>query len=46
MAGRIRETGIQRLYTGHCTGQKAFDILREELGDAVVQLYTGMEIVL
>ena len=46
LAGRIRETGIQRLYTGHCTGQKAFDILREELGDAVVQLYTGMEIVL
>ncbi len=44
LAGRIRRTGIQKLYTGHCTGQKAFDILKEELGEAVEQLYTGMEI--
>ena len=32
------------LQVKHCI--LAFDILRQELGDAVVQLYTGMEIVL
>lgn len=45
-AMRIRETGIEKIYTGHCTGDKAVAILKEELGDAVEQLYTGMEIVI
>lgn len=44
LAERIRKTGIQKIYTGHCTGAKAFDILKEELGDCAEQLYTGMEI--
>lgn len=43
-AGRVRATGIGRIYTGHCTGDHAFALLKEELGDAVKQLYTGMEI--
>lgn len=43
---RIRETGIEKIYTGHCTGKRAFSILREELGEAVEQIYTGMEIVI
>ncbi len=46
LAGRIRSTGIEKIYTGHCTGQPAFEILKEELGDQVCQLRTGMEIVL
>ena len=43
-AGRcwIRATGIERVYTGHCTGTKAFQILKEELGDQVEQLSTGL----
>lgn len=41
-AGRVKETGIGRIYTGHCTGQRAFELLREELGDAAQQLYTGL----
>lgn len=45
LAARIRSTGIERIYTGHCTGQPAFEILKEELGDQVCQLCTGMEIV-
>ena len=43
LAERIRETGITRVITGHCTGDEAFTILKEELGDAIEQMYTGME---
>lgn len=46
LAGRIRATGIEKICTGHCTGDAAFQILKEELGEQVCQLYTGMEIVL
>ena len=42
LAGRIRETGIGKIYTGHCTGEKAFAILREELGDIAGQLKVGL----
>ncbi len=44
LAKRIRATGIEKIYTGHCTGTAAFTILQEELGEQVCQLYTGMEI--
>lgn len=44
LAERIRETEIRRLYTGHCTGDRAMEILKEEFGDQIEQLYTGMEI--
>ena len=44
LAAQIRETGIENIYTGHCTGQRAFDLLKEELGDRIHQIYTGMEI--
>ena len=43
-------TTIKQLYpnltliTGHCTGDEAFSILQEELGDIVEQMHTGMEI--
>lgn len=42
LAGRIKETGIEKIYTGHCTGQRAFDILKEELGEKAEQLKTGL----
>ena len=42
LAERIRETGIEKVYTGHCTGEKAFAILREELGDIAGQLSVGL----
>lgn len=44
LAGRIKDTGIQRVITGHCTGDEAFEILKEELGDTVVQMFSGMEL--
>lgn len=47
-AGEVRElakdmknTGIEYIGTGHCTGKRAYEILREELGDTVHQFYTG-----
>lgn len=42
LAGRIRETGIEQVYTGHCTGQRSFEVLRDELGDAARQLAVGL----
>lgn len=31
-------------YTGHCTGQRAIDIMRSIMGDQLVQIHCGMEI--
>ncbi|MDE6950266.1 MAG: MBL fold metallo-hydrolase [Lachnospiraceae bacterium] len=44
LAEKIRETGIEKIYTGHCTGERALERLKETLGSAVRQFYTGMEI--
>ena len=44
LARSIRDTGIQQVYTGHCTGDKAFDVLKDELGEMVHQLSCGLVI--
>lgn len=50
LAEKIRGTGIVKVYTGHCTGERAVELLRERLGscpfggDVVESFYTGMEI--
>lgn len=43
-AKQVSNAKIAHLVTGHCTGQRAFEILREELGEKVQQMYSGMEI--
>ncbi|SHK95072.1 MBL fold metallo-hydrolase [Fibrobacter sp. UWEL] len=43
-AERLRELDVQKIYTGHCTGDHAYEILHEVLGDRAEQMYTGMEI--
>ena len=40
----IKDTGIQQVYTGHCTGDKAFEVLKDELGEMVHQLSCGLVI--
>lgn len=44
LSKRIKETGIEKVYTGHCTGKRAYRIMRDELGDIVNQLKAGMVI--
>jgi 7,8-dihydropterin-6-yl-methyl-4-(beta-D-ribofuranosyl)aminobenzene 5'-phosphate synthase len=34
--------GIPEIYTGHCTGDKAVDLLAEVLGERLHRLYTGL----
>ena len=41
-AERLRELDVQKIYTGHCTGNRAYEILREVLGDRVQQMRCGM----
>ena len=40
----MRAIGVRKVITGHCTGDAAFAILREELGDAVEALFCGKTI--
>ena len=44
LARSIKDTGIQQVYTGHCTGDKAFEVLKDELGEMVHQLSCGLVI--
>lgn len=41
-AHRLQATGLAHVVTGHCTGQPAYDILQEVLGDKILQLSTGL----
>lgn len=44
LAQRIRDTGIEKVYTGHCTGKAGYQVLKDELGEMVQQLETGLVI--
>jgi 7,8-dihydropterin-6-yl-methyl-4-(beta-D-ribofuranosyl)aminobenzene 5'-phosphate synthase len=37
----LLELGVEGAWTGHCTGDKAFDVLRTAMEQRVQQLYTG-----
>lgn len=41
LANNIKDCDIEKIYTGHCTGDKAFNILKEELKDKVDQFRCG-----
>lgn len=43
VAQNIRATGLEFVCTGHCTGQRAYDILKQTLGDRLHQLHVGLE---
>lgn len=42
LAGEIAKTGIAYVCTGHCTKDRAYGILKEELGDKVQQMSVGL----
>ena len=44
LALRLKESGVAHVITGHCTGDRAFEILKEELGDRALQMAAGLEI--
>ena len=37
----IEQSAVDRIFTGHCTGDHAFEFLRNRLGDRIVQFYSG-----
>lgn len=41
LAQRLQSAGVKNIYTGHCTGDTAYCILKEELGDMVSSLGSG-----
>lgn len=41
LAKQIKETGIEKIYTGHCTG-RAYGILEKELGERINKLRVNM----
>ncbi len=41
LAQRVKALGVQEVYTGHCTGDPAFAILKEELGEQIQYFSTG-----
>ena len=43
-AKKLRDTGVEQIWTGHCTGGDAYQILKKELGGMVHQLKAGAEI--
>ena len=44
LAERIRSLGKIGIYTGHCTGDHALELLKQELGDVVEGICSGFEI--
>ena len=44
VAKNILETGIDYVCTGHCTKDRAYGIMKEELGDRLEQLHVGLTV--
>lgn len=42
----IKSDGIEKVYTGHCTGKYGYQIMETILEDRIDQLYTGKKIVI
>ncbi len=42
-ARRLAAAGAEKICTGHCTGDEAFGILKEALGERLTQFRTGLE---
>lgn len=42
VAQKIEKTGIEFVCTGHCTKDRAYKILKEELGEKITQMKVGM----
>lgn len=41
LADKLKVLGVEEIYTGHCTGEPAYHILKEELGNRLQYFGTG-----
>jgi 7,8-dihydropterin-6-yl-methyl-4-(beta-D-ribofuranosyl)aminobenzene 5'-phosphate synthase len=41
---KLMEYPIEKVYTGHCTGRRAYPLLREVMGDKVDYFFTGSSV--
>ena len=41
LSGEIDRTGIEHIFTGHCTGDHAFAFLKARLGERIEQFSSG-----
>jgi len=41
LCNEIRTNHVEHIFTGHCTGEHAYNILRDRLGNRVNLFYTG-----
>ena len=44
VAGALKELGVERIYTGHCTGRRALELLRESFGEEARALTVGLRL--
>jgi len=44
IAEALLDLGVRKVFTGHCTGETAFAILRDRMGNRIERLYTGARI--
>jgi len=44
MGRKVLDLGVGTTWTGHCTGTKAFKVLRGTMGDRVRELHTGSQL--
>lgn len=44
IVNKLKEAGLEFLYTGHCTGNEGFSLLQKYLDDKIIRLTSGMRI--
>jgi 7,8-dihydropterin-6-yl-methyl-4-(beta-D-ribofuranosyl)aminobenzene 5'-phosphate synthase len=42
----LKELNVDKIVTGHCTGMPAFELLKNELGDRLIYMETGLDMTL
>lgn len=46
LANELKELDVEKIITGHCTGIPAFELLKEELGERLIYMGTGLDFTL
>jgi len=45
-ANWLKSEGLEKIYTGHCTGSQGFKIMQTVLGSDLIKIYTGQKILI